>query len=196
VRAGRAHAKPIRFTRNLQITDKTDELTKVNYLTETLTQFSGIAVRKQYAYASRISHLYFVEFTAMVLPLIFEHRVGVLDKPNVAIRSAESGSQKRLAYTYPPSETWINLIRKSCPKTELAEQLINKFVRQNYVGLVSLKAYAGTDLFFRELKYMDKSHLKFYLYVIPLIFIPSTLLRYVIERVKQYKERRADDYMH
>jgi glycosyltransferase involved in cell wall biosynthesis len=179
--------KPIRYTRHHDTT--------VKFLLETLTQLSGIAIRKKFI-TTDFSPLRFVEFPWMAFPITIGNKVAVLDKPNVAIRSDVSGAQELVAFKdSSPAQNWEDMIRHTIKDKVPADNLIKEFVRKNYCGLVPIRAYAGLKYVVRELKHLDWCDYRFFLYVGILFVTPSWLLRFVIKKWKEIKEKNARVYL-
>jgi len=141
-------------------------------------QMSGIGVRKS-CMLRPFSNNTFVEFVSAMIPILNQYDYGFIHEPNVAIRNEGGGSYNPKVYEQSPTLNWIEVCKDN---VEWAKEICGR----NYVGLIQVKGYGGMWKFVKEVWYMIRLEPinllspKFWLYIIPLLLIPASLIRWMV----------------
>jgi|688.fasta_scaffold177812_2 glycosyltransferase involved in cell wall biosynthesis len=102
-------------------------------------------------------------------------------------------SRMKKAYLKSPIKDWILLFFKTLNHNKfssLKKYLINDFVTKNFIGLIQIKVYGGSNFLLREIVYMIKYNfknifnIKFYFFCFLTFCVPSKILGYISDFFK------------
>ncbi len=174
-----------------EIVNITDDINKVICVFNTLDQLSGLAyksnlVKINFGREKWIPHAYPFLSIFSKYPIVF------VKDHILAVRTTYSAT-KTNCYQKSPILYWVNLINlaiKGKHLTRIKNEIIQKFVAKNYIGLVQIKNYGSTKSLYKEIYYLIKLrplnllNLKFWLYILLVIFTPKKLLSFFTEYYK------------
>jgi len=172
-----------------------DDINKVIVMFSTLDQLSGLAYRRKYIdipFHPDIFPCHVYPFASIFkrYPVVFLHNY------TIAVRISTSQTRKISSiYDKSPLESWVQMFQSVYPGKEFKgfrEQMINKFVAMNYVGLVQIKNYGRYKYLLREvymlLKYrpINLFNVQFWFFSLMTIFVPPALLIKLVDLYKKY----------
>lgn len=189
--------KPVRATRQfkeIEIISLKSPLEKIRNAISLFDQISGMSFRKRYMRFG-FSQEPFIEIAKMAVPMMKICKVAILPDDIVAVRISNNGSMNPVVYKNSPLLAWYRVIMESFPEKEyrsLRRYLVDRFVANNYVGLVQIKVFGGWECLLREIIALIRLRLgniissKFWFFALGVFLLPGNLLKYL---VLQYKRR-------
>ena len=148
--------KPVRATRQfkeIEIISLKSPLEKIRNAISLFDQISGMSFRKRYMRFG-FSQEPFIEIAKMAVPMMKICKVAILPDDIVALRISNNGSMNPVVYKNSPLLAWYRVIMESFPEKEyrsLRRYLVDRFVANNYVGLVQIKVFGGWECLLREI---------------------------------------------
>ncbi len=182
--------KPVRATRqfkNTEILSLDSPLEMIRDAVALFDQISGIAFRKKYM-ISEFGSEPFTEIARMACPMMKVCKVIILRDNIVAIRISDSGAMNPVVYRNSPLLAWHKIIVESFPEKKfykIRRYLIRRFVANNYVGLIQIKAFGNYKYLFREIYELIKLKPdnifcpQFWFFVFGTVLLPGNLLRHL-----------------
>ena len=180
--------RPVRATRQfeeMEIVSLDSHLEKIRNAVALFDQISGMAFRKRYM-RFEFGQEPFIEIAKMAIPMMKICKVVILPDNIVAVRISNNGSMDPAVYKNSPLLAWYNVVIESFSGKEycyIRKYLVNKFVANNYVGLVQIKVFGGWKCLFREiaalikLRWSNIVSCQFWFFVLGTFLLPGNILR-------------------
>ena len=121
---------------------------------DTLDNSGGLAFRKKFIQLP-FNDTPFVEFTYPFVDIMRCHKVAHLDEYTMACPAFHhSHSQDSYIYAQSPLKDWVTMLEIAYPK--IRDEMVEKFVARNYIGLVQVRNYGTYKQYLREVWYLIK----------------------------------------
>ena len=180
--------KPIRATRQfeeMEIVSLESPLEKIRNAVALFDQISGMSFRKKHM-QFEFGREPFIEIAKMAVPMMKICKVVIIPDNIVAVRISDNGSMNPAVYKNSPLLAWHQVVTESFAEEEhssIRRYLVDRFVANNYVGLVQIKAFGGCKCLLREifaLLKLRRSNIicyRFLFFVFVTLLLPGNLLR-------------------
>jgi len=179
---------PVRATiqfKELKIVSFDSPLEMIRDAISLFDQISGMAFRKKYM-ISEFGVEPFIEIARMACPMIKACKVVILGDNIVAVRISDNGAMNPAVYRNSPMLAWHRVIIESFPEQKfdkIRRYLIRRFIANNYIGLIQIKAFGNYKYLFREIYALIRLKPdnifcpQFWFFVFGTLLLPGNLLR-------------------
>ncbi len=158
---------------------------------DTLDNSGGLAFRKKFILLP-FNDTPFVEFTYPFVDIMRRHKVAHLDEYTMACPAFKhSHSQDSYIYAQSPMKNWIDMLETVYPK--IRNEMVEKFIARNYIGLVQIRNYGTYGQYLRELWYLIKYrwqnlfNLMFWFWVL-VTQLPPFILKWLVKKSKELRK--------
>jgi glycosyltransferase involved in cell wall biosynthesis len=188
--------KPVRATKQfeqLEVISLKSPLERIRNTVALFNQISGMSFRKKYM-QFKFSEEPFIEIAHMAIPMMKICSVAVVPDNIIAVRISDNGSMNPAVYNTSPSLVWYRVIMESFPEEEychIRRYLVDRFVSNNYVGLVQIKAFGGSKRLLREivallkLRWPNVISCQFWFFVLVTLLLPGNFLKRIASGYKK-----------
>ena len=155
-------------------------------------QFSGVAFKNFNGISKLIRLEPFTGHIELMVDALKKGDVHFLSGFPLAVRIAYSHTRKdKSTFSFSPTLSWKKIIDKLIEfKPNLNQKVLYNWVYSNSIGLLQIKNYGSFKLLLEEINIMIKHNskiiydLKFILIVLLCFFIPTTILRWLVDFIK------------